>query len=257
MEATRLAWINGQFGTAVSAYDPGWQQGLGVFETIGVFDAPDPLPLWSRHLARLADAASALGLSSAPPAALREAAEELLGRNAGDDVLRVMQTDQTWCLTTRARSDAAACQMLAVSEFRRHRLDPLAGIKSNSYGFHVLARRAAVAGGADDALLLDTDDRVLETTTGNVFCVRGETLCTPAATGGFLAGVGRGALLDQLARISRPAEECDLGLEDLAAASVIFTTNAVHGPRPAALLGASPAPLPTEVVEAWQRAVFG
>ena len=255
VEPTKLAWINGQFGATVSAYDPGWQQGLGVFETIGVFDGPDPLPLWSRHFARLADGASLLGFPSAPPDDLRGAAEELLERNAGDDVLRVMRTEQTWSLTTRTRSEGADCQTLAVSEFRRHRSDPLASIKSNSYGFHVLARRAAIAAGADDALLLDAAGRVLETTTGNVFCVRAGRLCTPAASGGFLEGVGRAAILEQLAHASRAVEECDLGVEDLAAASAIFTTNAVHGPRPAALLGSTAAPLPPGVIEAWRCAI--
>lgn len=257
MEPARHAWINGQFGdgVSVSAYDPGWLQGLGVFETIGVFDLPDSLPLWSRHLARLATSAAVLGLTEAPPAELRQAAEELLERNAGDEVLRVMQTAETWCLTTRARVVGASTQTLLVSEFRRHRSDPIAAIKCSSYGFHALARRAAIAAGADEALLLDPEDRVLETCTGNVFCVLGETLCTPAENGGFLAGIGRRVLLDQLLRMSVHVEEYDIGLEELVAAAAIFTTNAVHGPRPAALLGTSPAPLPDGVAEAWQRAI--
>jgi len=257
VDTARVAWINGQFGAEVSAYDPGWQHGLGVFETIGVFEAPDPLPLWPRHLTRLATGASTLGLPMEPPAGLRAAAGELLGRNRGDDVLKIILTEWSWCLTSRARAADASAQRLAVSEFRRHRSDPLAVVKTSSYGFHVLARRAARRSGADDALLLDTDGRVLETTTGNLFCVLDGALCTPAATGGFLAGVGRGALLDQLASTGCAVEERDLTLEDLQVASAIFTTNALYGPRPAALPGSVPAPLPTPVGEAWGQLVGG
>ena len=257
MEPARHSWTNGQFDAGVSPYDPGWQQGLAVFETVGVFAGPDPLPLWSRHLARLARGASVLGLPSSLPPDLRQAAVEVLRRNDGDDVVRIMQTAETWSLTTRSRSVSTRPQVLAVSEFQRHRSDPIANIKSNSYGFHVLARRNAVASGADDALLLDTDGRVLETTTGNLFCELGGALCTPAARGGFLVGVGRDALIDQLLEMSIPVEECDIGLKELESAAAIFTTNAVHGPRTATLGGRPAVPIPEGVAQAWQLATGG
>lgn len=257
MEPVRHSWTNGKFDAGVSPYDPGWQQGLAVFETVGVFTGPDPLPLWSRHLDRLGRGASVLGLSSVVPTGLRQAAEEVLRRNVGDDVLRIMQTAETWSLTTRSRSVRSRPQVLAVSEFQRHRSDPIANIKSNSYGFHVLARRAAVESGADDALLLDTDGRVLETTTGNLFCELDGRLCTPAASGGFLVGVGRDALIDQLLKMSIPVEECDIDLSQLASAAAIFTTNAVHGPRSATLGGSPAVPISEVVAQAWQLATLG
>ena len=124
MEPVRHSWTNGKFDAGVSPYDPGWQQGLAVFETVGVFTGPDPLPLWSRHLDRLGRGASVLGLSSVVPTGLRQAAEEVLRRNVGDDVLRIMQTAETWSLTTRSRSVRSRPQVLAVSEFQRHLLLP-------------------------------------------------------------------------------------------------------------------------------------
>ncbi len=261
MTPAREAWVNGEFGAAVSAYDPGWQQGLAVFETIGVFGGADPLPLWSRHLRRLTDGAARLGIPAELPSELRGVAEELLRRNHGDDILRIQRSASTCCLTTRARPAAAPSQSLVVAEARRHPGDPLAAIKCSSYAFHALARGEAVARGADEAVLVDDAGRVLETTTGNLFLWREDAgsraaiLSTPVDSGSFLAGIGRQVLLDQLAAVSQAVEQRDIHLDELETAVGIFTTNAVHGPRSAALHGRAPAPLPDAVVEAWGRAI--
>ena len=53
----------------------------------------------------------------------------------------------------------------------------------------MLARAEAEATGADEALLLNTRGEVAETSTGNLFWIRGETVGTPPRDSGALAGI--------------------------------------------------------------------
>jgi branched-subunit amino acid aminotransferase/4-amino-4-deoxychorismate lyase len=134
----------------------------------------------------------------------------------------------------------------------------LAALKCTSYAFHALHLRAARAAGADDALLLALDGRVLETTTGNLFLWLGDELHTPAITGGLLLpGVARAALIDELTNASVAVVERDIWLAELEPGAAVFVTNAVHGPRPAVVgtAAAPPARLDARVADAWQRVV--
>ena len=72
----------------------------------------------------------------------------------------------------------------------------LAGAKSTSYAENMGAQDAAIAGGADDALLVGYDGTVLEAPTANVFWREGDRLLTPTLELPILAGVTRGLLLE-------------------------------------------------------------
>jgi 4-amino-4-deoxychorismate lyase len=72
----------------------------------------------------------------------------------------------------------------------------LASAKSTSYAENMAAQDGAVAAGADDALLVSSDETVLEAPTANVFWREGDTLITPSLDLPILAGVTRGLLLE-------------------------------------------------------------
>ncbi|MCQ4082789.1 aminotransferase class IV [Streptomyces sp. RB6PN25] len=96
-------------------------------------------------------------------------------------------------------------------------------------------RAEAVAAGADEALLLDDQGRVLEGTTTSLLWWRGDVLCAPVLTPSILPGVTRRILLDEAARagirtvLESPAPELRQldGLE-------VWAVNALHGIRPVA-----------------------
>jgi branched-subunit amino acid aminotransferase/4-amino-4-deoxychorismate lyase len=224
-------------GAAIDPHDAGFLHGHGVFETMGAL-AGD-LPLWEHHLRRLAGGAARLGIACAPPAGLRERARDLLARN-GHDVLRVTLTAgtaaPTWCMTTRARDLRPWVRLHAAREPRG--ADALATVKHVSRAAYVVALAEARERGADDALLLDGDGRVQETTTGNLLLCADGAWRTPLWRGSFLPGIARGLLLEALANTGRAARDVDVTLADLDAADEVYVTNAVYGPRPAARLGA-------------------
>ncbi|HEY5879309.1 MAG TPA: aminotransferase class IV, partial [Nakamurella sp.] len=64
----------------------------------------------------------------------------------------------------------------------------LAGAKTLSYGVNMAALRHARANGADDAIFLGADGRVLEAPTSSVVVARGRILFTPPDDG-ILAGI--------------------------------------------------------------------
>lgn len=264
----KTAWINGRFGERISPHDPGFLNGLGVFETIGVFGGQ--MPLWDAHLQRLRSGAESLGIEFEPPADLHPSAMALLAREPGDDVLRITLTPgpgaaaegaagegegPTWCMTTRHRRIIDRPLRLHPASFMRHRTDPVAVIKCTSYAFHFMAAREAEAAGADDAILLGEDERILETTTGNIFFIRRGVLHTPKIDGGFLPGIGREALLSGLQEQGVGVEKGNYSLQDLRLSAGIFVTNAVHGPRPATLHEQLAVPLDSTVVAAWQAVI--
>lgn len=256
---TPVAWVNGRFVGAdaeLEAADEGLLSGLGLFETMGARGGA--LPLWSRHLERLRAAAPRLGLAAAwDDGELEAAARELLRlRGHEDGVLRLTMTAKTVRLTTRARTSLPPRLVLALSSARRSLADPTAGLKTISRAFLELARRRALARGADDALLLDESGRVLEATRWNLFVVASDAILTPATTAPLLPGIARGLLLEALKRSGRPVETRDVSLTELRTEHTLFVTNAVHGPWPAALpelgLGSAPRELVTELEDHWR-----
>jgi branched-subunit amino acid aminotransferase/4-amino-4-deoxychorismate lyase len=72
----------------------------------------------------------------------------------------------------------------------------LASAKSMSYAENMAAQDAAIAGGADDALLVAHDGTVLEAPTANVFWREADRLLTPSLDLPILAGVTRAVLLE-------------------------------------------------------------
>jgi branched-subunit amino acid aminotransferase/4-amino-4-deoxychorismate lyase len=72
----------------------------------------------------------------------------------------------------------------------------LASAKSMSYAENIGAQDAAIADGADDALLVAHNGTVLEAPTANVFWREADRLLTPSLELPILAGVTRGLLLE-------------------------------------------------------------
>ena len=80
----------------------------------------------------------------------------------------------------------------------------LARAKSTSYAENMAAQDAAVAAGADDALLVGDDGTVLEAPTANIWWREGDPLFTPSLDLPILAGVTRALLLESRAS-ARPS----------------------------------------------------
>lgn len=239
--------------------------GVAPFETMAARAAQ--LPLWERHLTRLAAAARRLGLAFAPTPALRAAAAEVLLKNGhGDDVLRLSLVPGDGgvvhtALTSRARSPLTALKLLPTVALRPPEGGPEgappADLKAEPRRFYDLVRQQAQDGEADDGILVDRDGAVLEAALGNLwFRIDGQWV-TPALDGRVLPGICRAVLLERGPAAGLTMRERACTLADLHRAEAIAHGNAACGPRPAALVGEAPARelVQSELVPLWQAAL--
>ncbi len=180
-----------------AADDEALLRGRSVFETARVYEGR-PF-LLDRHLARLALSAERVRLPMPDATECVHLAE--LVTDACDEkdlALRLYWTGRTLVATAAAidpelETLRARGLRLAVVPWST---GPLASAKSTSYAENMDAQDSAIAGGADDALLVAHDGTVLEAPTANVFWREGDRLLTPALRLPILAGVTRGLLLE-------------------------------------------------------------
>ncbi|PAM73799.1 branched-chain amino acid aminotransferase [Stenotrophomonas maltophilia] len=113
---------------------------------------------------------------------------------------------------------------LQLASWRRPRPDtaPTAAKCSGLYMIGTLARHAAAAAGCDDALLLDSEGRVAETTATNLLMVHDGVLVTPLPTC-FLDGITKRHVMGLARQRGLRVEERTVTLDELRAASEVFT----------------------------------
>jgi branched-chain amino acid aminotransferase len=111
----------------------------------------------------------------------------------------------------------------------RKACDVYSGIKSNNYQLSTQAGMFAGEKGWDDCVLLNSCERVAETTLANIWWVKGDWIYTPPLSEGGVAGVMRRWLLEALPAAGYGVREEPIGPEGLAGVDEIFISNAIRG----------------------------
>ena len=233
-------WLNGHLRRdepRIDAGDRGFTLGDGLFETVRVKDGA--ARHLDRHFARLRDGLAVLDFALPhDDGALTSAMAALVAASGVTDaVLRLTVTrgpggrgasvpaiPTPTALITLAPMPSLPTEARAITATvtRRNQHSPLSRIKSLNFLDNVLARREAEGKGADEAILLNTEGRVAEGATANLFVRHGGRIITPPLSEGALPGTLRGAAL-----AAGLAEEAPLDPATLAAAEEIVLTNAI------------------------------
>lgn len=111
----------------------------------------------------------------------------------------------------------------------RKACDSFANLKSNNYLLYVLAALYARKHRLNDCLVLNSHDRIADSTIANLFYCRQGRIYTPPLTEGGVAGVMRRYLLEFLPGAGFSVEEKETCREDLEGAEEVFLTNALKG----------------------------
>jgi branched-chain amino acid aminotransferase len=251
VEMDPIVWIDGRMVDAsvphVSALDRGFTLADGLFETMRVYGGR----IFRRdaHLARLADACHTMRM--AHPDGLGEAVEGAVraatGAGMRDARLRLTVTrgagaaglapspgaTPTVVVTVHPlpRPDETLYERGITAQLARTRLNErsaTAGLKTLDYTEMVIALAEARDAGADDALLLDTQEHLAEATASNLFIVSGGMLFTPPLSCGVLPGITRAATLECARALGLSATERELLTNDLLRADESFLTNSVR-----------------------------
>lgn len=224
-----IVFLNGKFvpeeQAAVSVFDRGFLFGDALWETLLVTGGR-PFR-WPEHLRRLQQGVDALKLSLPYSRdQLLAFAAQLIERNQMPEaVLRLTlsrgvaargysprhATNPAVVMTLHPAPLIDPAQpprwRLITSSLRLPANDPLARFKTANKLRHVLARAEADDAGADDALFLNTNGRLAEAASANLFWVKNKVVRTPPLSAGPLPGVTRRLVLQLCQKMKIPARQ--------------------------------------------------
>ena len=109
--------------------------------------------------------------------------------------------------------------------------DILSNLKTNNFLPYVLAANFAKKHQLNDALILNTHNRICDSTIANVFAITGNEIITPALSEGCVAGVMREWLIQTLPSYGYIVSETVITVEKLKEAEGVFLTNVIKGIR--------------------------
>lgn len=249
-----MLWLDGRLQEASIApfdlCDRGLLLGDGVFDT--AMSLNGRVIFEAEHVERLDAATKTLGYAVDPDrvvAAMRALAAAIpraairttTTRGTGPRGLAPPAATQVlhWASAAPLRDGMAFAPMrLLPVAVRRNETSPTAGLKTLGYLDAVLAAREAVAAGYDEALFLNTRDRVACAGTGNLFSIEGTNLVTPRLGDGALPGIVREKILSRLApELGLRVEETSLSLARLKDADAVFLTNSLRLIAPVDAIG--------------------
>lgn len=231
--------------------DDGFQFGLGVFETIALWQGR-PVFL-KEHLRRMQTAADFFGWGEIADRGLTEegirqwleqqekwTAEngqwEATAKCLAHGGLKIMLSKENLILSLRENHYHPAQYgkgfTMDFSSVRRNETSPLVMHKTMNYGDCILEKRAATKAGMDERIFLNTKGQIAEGCVSNIFFVRNGNVCTPARFCGLLPGVLRAYVLQVT-----DATETILYPEELADCEECFVTNSLMGVMPVRQLG--------------------
>lgn len=254
------AWLDGSFvpmpEARISAFDAGFQHGMGLFETMlgrhgRVFRGLE-------HMERLRRSALELGLCDRlRPEALVDACEAAMARNGLEHArVRLTVTGGDMNLLVRKAEDVRHDPTVLVqvqpptayppglfeqgigvriADAQLNVADPFTGHKTVWYWPRLAALQRASASGMHEALWFDVTRALACGCVSNVFVVKDGVLRTPVARGEeprgdavrspVLPGVTRAAVITLAGEAGMAVERCRLDVDALLAAVEVFLTN--------------------------------
>lgn len=97
--------------------------------------------------------------------------------------------------------------------------------KSGNYQENILAHKEALAHGAHEAIMVNTEGHVTEGSTSNVWLIKNGKILTPALKDGVLEGLTRKTLFEMATRSNLPISEKSLTQKDFLKADECFITS--------------------------------
>ncbi|GJQ59683.1 MAG: aminodeoxychorismate lyase [Candidatus Scalindua sp. AMX11] len=116
---------------------------------------------------------------------------------------------------------------IIVSKTKRSTSCPISCHKTTNLLTSIMVKEEIKSRSADDALLLNTDNDVIECTVSNLFMVKEERVITPPLDTNILPGITRKAVLGICQNMNLPAKEERFRVETLIGADEVFITNSL------------------------------
>lgn len=107
----------------------------------------------------------------------------------------------------------------------------LSNLKSSNALYYVMAGLHKRKHNYGDCLVLNTDDRIAEAISSNIFLLKGKELITPSLSEACVAGVMRESIIRLMEEKGNPVLQTGIEVEDMFKADEIFLTDVIHGIR--------------------------
>ncbi len=288
-----LVFLNGRLvpeeQAVVSVFDRSFLYGDGLFETMLV--ANGKVFRWAQHFERLQRGAAFLKIKLPYSAdELHSFAYELIEKNQIPDALLRLTLSRgvgvrgyspkgaenpTVVMSLHAAPQAGLGVTSKVGTDLNERMSPrwklvtasvrlpanerLAQFKTCNKLAQILARAEADAGGADEALLLNTDGFIVEGASSNLFWIERGTVCTPPLASGILAGVTRAVVREICRKLGLKFTEACIAPDKLKTKEGVFLSLSSWGIVEARALDAKPlkrSPVVRDLCRAYQDIVL-
>ena len=120
---------------------------------------------------------------------------------------------------------------LISASWLRDGANPVYQLKSVNYLEAIIARRQALANGANDALFYNTAHHATETTCANLFLIKDNKVFTPHLADGVLPGITRSRIISIARHHQIACEEMSVSTKMIEEADALFVTNCLQGIR--------------------------
>lgn len=138
---------------------------------------------------------------------------------------------QTWPLRNETGSWNSNGLVLGIYPDLKKNFDILSGLKHNNFLLYVMAALRAKKEKWNDAIILNTQGRLCETTIANIFLIKDETVYTPALEEACIEGIMRRHIIGKLKTAGFTLKETALTVADLETADEVFLSNSVYNIR--------------------------
>lgn len=246
--------INGQETDSLSVFNRGLHYSDGIFETIAVHQG-QPL-LWERHTKRLLESCKRLRLDWTDVTTLREEASYLL-QDVDHAILKVILTRHWENRSYKAQSNQVD-RILIRFNWHSHGDDiyhegvnlflcktvlshrpAVAGLKTLDRIEQVLASQEWDDQDIFDGVMCDSQGKVIECTSANLFMVKKNVIYTSAVEHCGVAGIVRQLVLDIAKQLEMKVKITAFDSSALFKADEVFITNSIFGIVPVAQIEAN------------------
>lgn len=154
------------------------------------------------------------------------------------------------------------CQIASVARMSPRSFFPKGKI-CGQYVNSIIAKRAAILSGYDEAILLDDQGYVAEASGENIFAVKGKRLTTPAPSSPILEGITRDSILQIAKHLGYEVHEQRFAREALLVADEVFLTGTAAEVTPVrdidgvSIGGGSRGPVVERIQSTYRDAVTG
>ena len=294
----QTVFLDGEFldrdDAQVSAFDAGFQHGVGLFETMLAVrtDSDADIIGLDAHIDRLIESARTLRLSEdLKSVGLAEAARQTFEK-CGYDRARIRLTVTGGDLNLLESSGASNIRptilcvaqpattypdamfksgvLATISDARANPFEPTAGHKSLDYWWRLRELQVAAAKGAGESIVLQVSNHVCGGCVSNLLAVHGEVVMTPIARGEekqggvpspVLPGITRASVLGWAEEMGLEVSRQMMTVDDLLDADEVMLTNSSWGVLPvtrlegATIKDGSPGEVAGKMIARWRELV--